>query len=699
MRSWVLVVAFILLASPAWATIYYVSRSDGDDSFSGTEQTHTRGTLGPWRTIAKVNVSRFLPGDSILFKRGDVWRETLVVSSSGSTGTPITFGAYGIGPDPVLMSSLNKSLTVDWTADPAGQANLWIASGFSTDVGAIFVNGEMVLPVKVSTKAAAAVQGMFFSDSASGRVYLNSSSNPATFYSGGIECWYKGTPSSNGNIVYAASKSNLVFRDLELKFGGGHGFQAVDCDGVTVERLTVSFVGGSYLVGTTRYGNGIEFLDTATDILIQSNRVSQCFDEGISPQTTADGKTQQNITVRDNVIDKCGRGVAHSYTGTGGTVANVVYTGNVITDSGFGWAVPSVSNGQGIGAQLNTLALGNTISNCQFTGNFIRNTASGPDPNGQGILFHSGWSVTRNWIENTHNSAIRAYGGGNPVTIAYNVILDPNEEHGIFVTSLTGRVAIYNNTIYADDDLGAQLVQLGGAGYEVSNVTFKNNLLVQYGAVPAALIVKNSRGSTVLLDNNLYYRSTAGAVVNWNGTSYTQAGWAAYKSVSLQDARSPAAAAPQFTDVARRDFTLKEGSSAIDAGVEVGLTSDFAGTAVPQGPAPDIGAYRVASGESEARVDCEHGRPWGRSTHCATGRWVLRGRVLDGIWPRHGGHADRHTRTGRDVRRVGRRLWRIGPDLLLDYGSNQNSNRELRARGSTQAPSAWASGDPLSLSP
>ena len=46
-----------------------------------------------------------MPGDSILFKRGDTWRETLTVSSSGTTSNPITFGVYGSGLPPTVDGS------------------------------------------------------------------------------------------------------------------------------------------------------------------------------------------------------------------------------------------------------------------------------------------------------------------------------------------------------------------------------------------------------------------------------------------------------------------------------------------------------------------------------------------------------------------------------------------------------------------
>jgi hypothetical protein len=48
---------------------------------------------------------------------------------------------------------------------------------------------------------------------------------------------------------------------------------------------------------------------------------------------------------------------------------------------------------------------------------------------------------------------------------------------------------------------------------------------------------------------------------------------------------------PEFLDYAKQDFHLKPGSPAIDAGWDIGLSEDFDGTPVPQGKAPDIGAY------------------------------------------------------------------------------------------------------------
>jgi hypothetical protein len=52
-------------------------------------------------------------------------------------------------------------------------------------------------------------------------------------------------------------------------------------------------------------------------------------------------------------------------------------------------------------------------------------------------------------------------------------------------------------------------------------------------------------------------------------------------------------------DRADINFSLQSNSSLIDAGANVGLTADFEGTPVPQGSAPDIGAFEYHAGEPQ----------------------------------------------------------------------------------------------------
>jgi hypothetical protein len=104
-----MVVIFLALCAVSSATTYYVSSSSGNDTNAGTSSST------PWQTIAHVNGLTFLPGDSVLFKRGDVWNEGLTPSSSGTSGNPIAFDAYGTGLAPNLTGYYAMP-TTGWVA-------------------------------------------------------------------------------------------------------------------------------------------------------------------------------------------------------------------------------------------------------------------------------------------------------------------------------------------------------------------------------------------------------------------------------------------------------------------------------------------------------------------------------------------------------------------------------------------------------
>ena len=88
------------------ATTYYVS-STGNDANNGTSENSA------WQSLIKVNSFTPLPGDRILFKRGDKWTGTINVNASGIAGRPITFGAYGKGANPIITGFKELSSWID----------------------------------------------------------------------------------------------------------------------------------------------------------------------------------------------------------------------------------------------------------------------------------------------------------------------------------------------------------------------------------------------------------------------------------------------------------------------------------------------------------------------------------------------------------------------------------------------------------
>jgi hypothetical protein len=167
----VIVFVFLVWSSLASATTYYVSSSAGSDASNGTSAST------PWQTIGHVNAQTFQPGDSVLFKRGDVWNESLAPASSGTSGNPITFDAYGTGAAP----NLTGYYAVPSTAWVLVTGNAWKATvpeSYTTVNFCLFgsVWGQKVTAASSNLTA----QGDFYL--ANGFIYVYSSGNPATFY-------------------------------------------------------------------------------------------------------------------------------------------------------------------------------------------------------------------------------------------------------------------------------------------------------------------------------------------------------------------------------------------------------------------------------------------------------------------------------------------------------------------------------------
>jgi len=138
-----LVLSTLLLAGNGWSATYYVDQTGGNDANNGLS------TGSAWKTIAKVNALDFAPGDSILFKRGETWREHLAVPSSGSAGNPITIGAYGAGIKPIIQPTAQVS---SWTQ--VGTTNVYYGTLASTPAN-VFINNAYCQPAHWPTAVGA----------------------------------------------------------------------------------------------------------------------------------------------------------------------------------------------------------------------------------------------------------------------------------------------------------------------------------------------------------------------------------------------------------------------------------------------------------------------------------------------------------------------------------------------------------------
>ena len=97
----VMVIALLFVGLPAVASSYFLSSSTGSDSYT-TNQAKSINT--PWKSIERLNLffSELLPGDSVLFKSGDIFYGSINVIKGGLPGNPILISSYGNGSKPVI---------------------------------------------------------------------------------------------------------------------------------------------------------------------------------------------------------------------------------------------------------------------------------------------------------------------------------------------------------------------------------------------------------------------------------------------------------------------------------------------------------------------------------------------------------------------------------------------------------------------
>ena len=143
---------------------YFVDATLGVDGAAGTE-------LAPWKTISKVNGEAYSAGDSISFKKGELWREQLTVPSSGSSGNPITFGAYGSGSAPLISGADVISSFSAFTGLTGNLASLDFEEGDTTDFTSTTAQGSCTIAASTTKVKAGTYSVKLTADTSDRRAY------------------------------------------------------------------------------------------------------------------------------------------------------------------------------------------------------------------------------------------------------------------------------------------------------------------------------------------------------------------------------------------------------------------------------------------------------------------------------------------------------------------------------------------------
>jgi hypothetical protein len=543
-RPWIIIIVyFIVSCTPISATKYYVSSSTGDDSRDG------KSVSTAWKTISKVNGKTYLPGDSILFRCGDVWRETMIIPSSGRSGNYIYFGSYGTGAKPKILGSIQAT---SWTNQGANVwkstksvSNPYVPSDFAAEIFFEHADGTTTWGANKSNTAALASE--YDWTWSANYIYVFAPSDPSTRYTS-VE-----VPQRERGI-YVNTREYITIDGLELKFAKSRTIEAdevINGNGFTIKNCHLSYVGSRFsFPGTGPLGYHLAVV--RNDMLIQNNEI----DEG--------GRRLISI---------------HLYDYSGLTFSDIIIDGNTLY-GGY--------HGNGIG-----IAMDDGRSNNRFENITIRNNLIYDSPTRNPSV--DGFDVT----QQVHLAA------GEPGASIANV----NVYNNLFkyTTNISlelynvENVTVYNNVFYEFNPNGSPLgysIQLdishASTAVDVRNNIFYNT--VSYDvlhAQPSVYLEPDQPMKDVFVNYNLFYEAdTRVGMIDIAGTYYYKSDWANMKSVTGWQTNEPGIVDPLF--VSATDLHLQAASPAIGKGINVtinGVTLDKDRDGNYYNNPPSIGAY------------------------------------------------------------------------------------------------------------
>lgn len=293
--------------------VFYISYKGNDFNDGLTPET-------AWKTITMLNVTP--PNSTVLFERGGVYRGTIKLASN------VNYGAYGEGPKPCIYGSV-RNYAVESLWDNY-EGNIWrVRATDAIDIGSvIFDHGEKV-GIRVFKKEELNKDYTFMYHEGVVYVYL-SKGNPATVHEDIEICDTVHVMMGDQNL------SNVTIENLTIKYGAAHGISFTkNTNNVTIRGCEIGYIGGGIPGGSSgaRYGNGVEFWLDCSNIVVEDCWVYQCYDAGLTHQSSSDA-IQKDIIFRRNLVEYCQYNL--EFFNQEGMTTNVTYTDNILRFAGYG---------------------------------------------------------------------------------------------------------------------------------------------------------------------------------------------------------------------------------------------------------------------------------------------------------------------------------------------------------------------------
>jgi hypothetical protein len=614
-------------------TKYYV-KNGGNDLNSGLDDNNAWGHH-PWMSSWTGNTI-LAPGDIVYMKRGDTWTLTNVathymrVRQSGTAGSPITttwYGASGNKPVIQITDDYRFSVIEGYGKSYITFDHLDIRHFSSTQDLSHYQNGIkfgkdennnvphdwIITNCDIHNIPRSGIYGN--DDSYNITIGNTSASSYATdlLFSNHIyDCGYAGiilcgrdpnTNNSNWRIFY-----NYI-HDIDI--GGG----LRDSYGITFSTETVGS-GQGYSTGWPNYcvakynritdipgHSGID-CHGGTNIFVQENYVYNCL-HGIITQAAdrayAETAVLENAYIEKNIIENSGNSPLSNYVFIFVVAENVLHraTNCYIKDNVIFYTTRPSNETDAYGICVYN------VDGLTIEGNTIYNGPIGTTGAGIGISSNSNMKlrniiVRNNWINNWDRSIyITTKSVDGDLKFYDNIINSSGRPFVGAGGTIFNNITIYNNTFlsantaiqpYIIDFVASGAVTLAnGASLIIKNNIFGFNSPSSTGRY--VLAPENING-TFTCDYNLYWNSIFDTPFKLQNTYYKFSDW---KTIGF-DMHSLYNTDPLFKNnsgsyLKYSDFVLKSSSPAINAGIDVGLMTDFVGT--PIFGLPDIGAFEM----------------------------------------------------------------------------------------------------------
>jgi PKD repeat protein len=282
-------------------------------------------------------------------------------------------------------------------------------------------------------------------------------------------------------------------------------------------------------------------------------------------------------------------------------ITNGIIRHNTVHDIFTNDGITLHQDGQGHNIGPNHQLLGNVCYRCAEQGLDItsgsRLVVRGNETYANGVAGILLGNASDVWIDKHYSHDERkmgiVIGGASRVKLTSSIVFNAYYHQLTIVPGTFCRdFEAYNNTIVFGPDSTGLLIDINA---NTSDLKFKNNVFASTQYSLPKTYLRYFEGATPVstrseFNNNIWWRPDGNSLDIFSDQSsgnYGLSFWQSHYGQGLESSFMD----PLLVNPESGDFKPYYNSPCVDAGTNVGLSTDFAGNAIPFGPAPDIGAY------------------------------------------------------------------------------------------------------------